>query len=120
MRGFALGAVLATIAMAGPAAAAEGKYQAMLQKALDEMLSGRCSTSVLSASASYACENAPAQFKDRLKQLGAAAEITYRGVEATPMGQQEVYVIKYSGGARLLWMIGVASDGKVYSLYTPG
>lgn len=89
-----------------------------VRQAIEETTNGKCSD-VLSTMVKYACEQQSARMAETFKRLGRITDVSFKGLEATPNGQAEVYLATHQNG-KMMWMVVVAPDGKLSTFWSPG
>lgn len=97
----------------------DGQYRKQLLDALGEAAKGRCPERLLSPMLQDTCETQMPAMGNSLRQKGAILGATYRGQQQVPGGMAEVYRVKFDQGD-MTWMINLQSDGKIYTLWSPG
>ncbi len=96
------------------------QLEEVLKKAIGYAAEGKCPRSLMSPLLVVECEKTPPKFNQGIKQRGSITDIEFRGVQQTPLGPADAYMVKFSGGASMLWLISVGSDDKIIVLWTGG
>lgn len=104
------------VGVAMPCSAQQAESE--VRRAIQEAVQGRCSD-VLSTMLKYTCEQQMPQAASTYKALGQLQGLAFRGYEATPAGQAEVYLATHAHG-KMMWAAIKASDGKLTTLWSPG
>ncbi len=92
----------------------------VLKKAIGVVAEGKCPPSLMSPLLVVECEKTMPKFGQNIKQRGSVTEVDYKGVQQTPMGPADAYMVKFSNGPNMLWLISVGSDDKLIVFWTGG
>jgi hypothetical protein len=89
-----------------------------VREAIEASIQGKCSD-VLSTMIKATCEGQLAQMSAVYSRLGALDSLEFKGLEATPSGQAEVYQAIHANG-KMLWLVIKAPDGRLSTFWSPG
>lgn len=109
----------AALLAASAFAQSDGQYRKQLLDALGEAAKGRCSERLMSPMLQDTCEKQMPAMGTALRSKGTILGATYRGQQQVPGGMAEVYRVKFDQGD-MTWMINLQSDGKIFTLWSPG
>ena len=90
----------------------DGRYQAALERMINEATQGRCPADLMADELLAACNQQIAGMSTGLQSLGAIESVTFLGAEDRADGRLERYAVKFAGGTTLNWGIGAETDGK--------
>jgi hypothetical protein len=90
----------------------------LLLSAIRAVANGQCQPDRMSDVLLRACNEALPSMQLRLSMLGEPLEAVYKGTQATPGGDADVFVVRFQRGY-MNWIIGTAPDGKINVLWTP-
>jgi hypothetical protein len=96
-----------------------GKLKTKVTDALKSIANGKCPENLMSIMLLDQCEQQLERMQSHFATLGGIKEVNYRGVEATPMGEAEVYRVVFVKGS-MQWLAAAGPNGKLNVLWSPG
>jgi hypothetical protein len=84
-----------------------------------EAAKGDCSDKYMEPLVVYQCKQTLAAMQARLKQLGAIKDLSFQGMQPTPQGQAEAWIVSFQNG-QLFWLAAAGPDSKLYIMWSPG
>lgn len=110
---------LFVLCAAFPSFAQSGQLANTLKQALQATATGTCPTDMMSPLLAAQCQQQQPQMGQTLAGLGPIQSTQFHGTQQSPGGVVEVYTVRFQRGS-MVWMINLASDGRIGVLWSPG
>lgn len=102
-----------------PISQTAGSLEPKLRAGLDAARAGTCPPALMSPLLAYQCSQQIAATQQRLAQLGPYKRAEFAGIQSTPMGPAEAWIVSFANG-QMLWMLNLDDQGRLNVFWSPG
>jgi hypothetical protein len=104
---------------APPITQTAGSLEPKLRAGLDAARAGTCPPALMAPLLAYQCSQQIVPMQQRLAQLGPFKRAEFAGIQSTPMGPAEAWIVSFANG-QMLWMLNLDDQGRLNVFWSPG
>lgn len=104
---------------AAPPTQSAGVLEPKLRAGLEAVRAGGCPAALMAPLLAYQCGQQIGAMQQRLVQLGAYRRAEFAGIQQTPSGPAEAWIVSFATG-QMFWMVNLDDQGRLNVFWSPG